>query len=73
MLRTKRRSDHVGEELDEQGSQAEIQVDGNVSFENIPRLVGAGATMLVGGTSSIFRKGLRIAEAVQKTYDLIPA
>lgn len=60
-------------ELDEQGSKAEIQVDGNVSFENIPRLVGAGATLLVGGTSSIFRKGLRIAEAVQKTYDLIPA
>lgn len=52
--------------LDEKGIQAEIQVDGNVSFENIPLLVNAGATMLVGGTSSIFKKGMGIAEAVQK-------
>ena len=57
--------------LDEQGYQAEIEVDGNVSFENIPKLVGAGATMLVGGTSSIFNKGYQIPEAVQKAIDLI--
>ena len=31
-----------------------IQVDGNVSFENIPRMVAAGARNLVAGTSSIF-------------------
>ena len=31
-----------------------IQVDGNVSFENIPRMVAAGAQNLVAGTSSIF-------------------
>lgn len=57
--------------LDEIGSKAEIEVDGNVSFENIPVLVEAGATMLVGGTSSIFKKGYRIDEAVQKVYDLL--
>lgn len=33
-----------------------IQVDGNVSFENIPKMVAAGATNLVAGTSSIFHK-----------------
>ena len=58
--------------LMEQGCKAEIEVDGNVSFANVPRLVGAGATMLVGGTSSIFKKGLEIREAVQKVYDSIP-
>ena len=58
--------------LVERGCKAEIEVDGNVSFANIPRLVGAGATMLVGGTSSIFKKGLEIQEAVQKVYDSIP-
>jgi ribulose-phosphate 3-epimerase len=31
-----------------------IQVDGNVSFENIPGMVAAGARNLVCGTSSIF-------------------
>lgn len=33
-----------------------IQVDGNVSFENIPEMVAAGAQNLVVGTSSIFSK-----------------
>lgn len=42
----------------------EIQVDGNVSMENIPKMVKAGATMLVGGTSSVFRKGHPISESV---------
>jgi ribulose-phosphate 3-epimerase len=44
--------------LDEMGQLSmPIQVDGNVSFENIPAMVGAGATNLVAGTSSIFCKG----------------
>ncbi|RJQ39798.1 MAG: ribulose-phosphate 3-epimerase [Anaerolineaceae bacterium] len=49
-----------------------IQVDGNVSFENIPKMVEAGATMLVGGTSSLFLKKLTISKATQKIYDLLP-
>jgi ribulose-phosphate 3-epimerase len=49
----------------------EIQVDGNVSFENIPAMVAAGATMLVGGTSSVFRKGYSIADAVTAVRDLV--
>ncbi len=49
----------------------EIQVDGNVSFENIPAMVQAGATMLVGGTSSIFRKGYTITESVEQLRQLI--
>jgi ribulose-phosphate 3-epimerase len=39
-----------------------IQVDGNVSFETVPDMVAAGATNLVAGTSSIFRRGGSIAE-----------
>jgi ribulose-phosphate 3-epimerase len=42
----------------------EIQVDGNVSFEHIPAMVAAGASMLVGGTSSVFHKDYSIGEAV---------
>lgn len=35
----------------------DIQVDGNVSWENIPRMVAAGANILVAGTSSLFVNG----------------
>jgi len=48
-----------------------IQVDGNVSLENIPLMVKAGATMLVGGTSSVFRKGHSIIESVEAIRTLI--
>lgn len=41
----------------------DIIVDGNVSIENIPGMVQAGATILVGGTSSIFRKGIDIVDS----------
>jgi ribulose-phosphate 3-epimerase len=43
--------------LDDSGGGAFIQVDGNVSWENIPRMVQAGADILVGGTSSLFVAG----------------
>jgi len=43
-----------------------IQVDGNVSFENIPEMVAAGARNLVAGTSSIFRKDASWAENLEK-------
>lgn len=52
-------------------SNVEIQVDGNVSFDNIPLMVNAGATMLVGGSSSIFDKHFSINEAVLNIRKLI--
>jgi len=58
--------------LEKRELQTEIQVDGNVSFENIPTLVKAGATMLVGGTSSLFKKGMSISDAVRKMRSVIP-
>jgi ribulose-phosphate 3-epimerase len=36
------------------GLDVEIEVDGNVSWENIPRMVQSGARVLVAGTSSLF-------------------
>jgi ribulose-phosphate 3-epimerase len=38
----------------EHGATFEIEVDGNVSWENIPRMIAAGADTLVAGTSSLF-------------------
>ncbi|MDR1201912.1 MAG: ribulose-phosphate 3-epimerase [Tannerellaceae bacterium] len=42
----------------------DILVDGNVSISNIPSMVEAGATILVGGSSSVFRKHYSIEESV---------
>jgi ribulose-phosphate 3-epimerase len=49
----------------------DIEVDGNVSFENIPIMVKSGATMLVGGTSSIFKPGIIKKEAVDLMRRLV--
>lgn len=49
----------------------DIQVDGNVSIENIPKMIKAGATMLVGGTSSVFRKNITIKDSVAQVRNLI--
>ncbi|MHB1293581.1 MAG: ribulose-phosphate 3-epimerase [Anaerolineae bacterium] len=48
------------------GLATDIQVDGNVSFELGPRMARAGANWLVGGTSSVFQKGLSIEEGARR-------
>ena len=57
--------------LDERGMELPIEVDGNVSFENIPKMVSAGADILVGGTSSVFQKSGSRLENVQRTQQAI--
>ncbi len=42
--------------LDEKGLSVDLEVDGNVSWENIPKMIQAGANILVGGSSSVFSK-----------------
>jgi ribulose-phosphate 3-epimerase len=37
-----------------EGRDVELEADGNVSWENIPRMTAAGAGVLVAGTSSLF-------------------
>jgi ribulose-phosphate 3-epimerase len=49
----------------------EIQVDGNVSFQNIPEMVAAGATMLVGGSSSVFHRDYSIGEAIAAVRTIV--
>jgi ribulose-phosphate 3-epimerase len=38
------------------GYELEVEVDGNVSWENLPRMREAGAQVFVAGTSSIFER-----------------
>lgn len=44
----------------------EIEVDGNVSFENAILMDKAGANIFVGGTSSVFYKNATITENIAK-------
>ncbi len=46
-----------------------IQVDGNCSFENVPKMYNAGADIFVVGTSSVFKQGLSIEEGTKMLYD----
>ena len=59
------------EMIDRSGLKIAIQVDGNVSFENIPKMVAAGADILVAGTSSLFHAGATLRENLAKTDEAI--
>ena len=50
---------------------ADIEVDGNVSWENIPKMVEAGATILVNGSSSIFDERYSRAEAIEHVKKIL--
>ena len=43
--------------IEENGFGIEVEVDGNVSWKNLPRMLKAGADVFVAGTSSIFERG----------------
>lgn len=49
----------------------EIEVDGNVSFENAKLMNEAGANIFVGGTSSIFSKAGSMVENVNTLRDIL--
>ncbi len=61
------------EMIEKGGLRIPIQVDGNVSFENIPKMVAAGADILVAGTSSLFHAGGTLRENLEKTDKAILA
>lgn len=48
--------------LDKKKRGIGLEVDGRVTFENIPLLLEAGADQFVGGTGTFFRKGATLAE-----------
>lgn len=49
----------------------EIEVDGNVSFENAKKMAALGANIFVGGSSSIFCKDNSIDENIKLSYEAI--
>lgn len=58
--------------LDENGYEhIEIEVDGNVSFENAKRIKDAGANIFVAGTSSVFNPNFSLAEGMRRLREII--
>ena len=51
--------------------EIDIEVDGNVSWKNIPKMVEAGAKILVAGTSSIFEKHRPRKESLRELIELL--
>ncbi|MBP3332927.1 MAG: ribulose-phosphate 3-epimerase [Clostridia bacterium] len=53
--------------LDESGySHLDIEVDGNISFDNARILSDAGANIFVAGTSSVYKKGYTLEEGIKE-------
>jgi ribulose-phosphate 3-epimerase len=48
------------------GYDIEIEVDGNVSWQNIPRMVEKGAQVLVAGSSSLYDKSAGLRENIRR-------
>jgi pentose-5-phosphate-3-epimerase len=53
------------------GLDVEIEVDGNVSWENIPRMVQAGAQVLVAGSSSLFDGAGGLRDNLRRMRNLV--
>jgi ribulose-phosphate 3-epimerase len=49
----------------------DVTVDGNVSWDNLPRMRAAGANIFVLGTSSLFQKGLDRADSLRRLRALL--
>lgn len=60
------------EYLDQNGYEnIEIEVDGNVSFENAELMNRAGANIFVAGTSSVFSKEAPMSENIEKLRKIL--
>ena len=58
--------------LDDKGRyDVEIEVDGNVSFENARKMSAAGGDIFVAGTSSFFNKNIDLDLGIQKLREAI--
>ena len=64
--------DFASRSVDDAGyPNIEIEVDGNVSFENAKRMSAAGADIFVAGSSSVFSKVASLTENMEKLRKII--
>lgn len=53
------------------GYQIEVEVDGNVSWQNIPHMVESGAQVLVAGSSSLYDRSADLAQNIRRMRALV--
>jgi ribulose-phosphate 3-epimerase len=53
------------------GYELEIEVDGNVSWDNLPKMRDAGAQVFVAGTSSIFESGGDLEKNIRRFRSIL--
>lgn len=58
-------------EIENRNLDIDIEVDGNIGKDTIPKCIENGANLFVGGTSAIFKKGFSLKENVENTKNLI--
>ena len=68
---TLRKIEKLREWINDMRLDAKIAVDGNVNYENIPKMVAAGADILVGGSSGLFRNDIPLEDAIRRLRDCI--
>lgn len=61
----------LAEHVRTRGLDIMVEVDGNVSWENIPKMVAAGASILVAGTSSLFDGKAGLGENLRRMREMI--
>jgi ribulose-phosphate 3-epimerase len=61
----------VVEYVETSGFSPEIEVDGNVSWKNIPLMLDAGAHVFVAGTSSLFEKGSDLGDNIRRFRSIL--
>ena len=61
----------IRERIDDMKLDIKISVDGNVSYENIPNMVAAGADILVGGSSGLFRNDIDLENSIKRLHECI--
>lgn len=54
----------LSKRIQERGYKCFIEADGNINETTIPAIVKAGANVLIGGTSGLFRKDRNLRESV---------
>ena len=68
---TIRKIEKLRQLIDDMKLDTEISVDGNVNYENIPKMVAAGADILVGGSSGLFRRDMPLPDAIARLRDAV--
>jgi ribulose-phosphate 3-epimerase len=61
----------IKERINDLKLDIKISVDGNVNYENIPRMVLAGADILVGGSSGLFRNDMDLEDSIKRLHECI--